>query len=121
MSPKPDHIVYAARDLGEAIGVIENLLGVRPTMGGAHPGRGSHNALLRLGESVYLEVIGVDPNQPEPSEPRSFGLDRLDGARLVTWAASTTDIESTVVRARGAGYDPGELVSGAATAPTVST
>ena len=109
---KPDHIVYAARDLDRAITHIERLLGIRPLAGGPHPGRGSRNALLPLGEDVYLEVIGFDPDQGEPEQARSFGLDRLEEPRLITWAASTTDLLETVAQARAAGYDPGQIVTG---------
>ena len=61
---------------------IETLTGVRPSYGGAHPGLGTHNALLSLGHHSYLEIIAPDPNQPTPPRPRPFGLDELeaDGA-----------------------------------------
>jgi hypothetical protein len=65
-----------------------------------------------LGDDVYLEIIASDPTQPEPDTARSFGLDKLDGAKLATWAARTTDIEATIKQAKDAGYDPGILESG---------
>jgi hypothetical protein len=112
---KPDHIIYAVPDLGTGMDTIEALLGERPIFGGQHPGKGSHNALLSLGEDVYLEVIASDPTQPEPATARSFGLDKLTSARLATWAARTTDIEATIEQARAAGYDPGDLMAGGRT------
>ena len=107
-----DHIIYAVPDLTEGMDMIEELLGERASYGGQHPGRGSHNALLALGEDVYLELIAPDPNQYEPGIPRSFGLDSLEKPRLVTWAARTDDMSAIVAQARAAGYDPGQRVAG---------
>ncbi len=109
---KLDHIIYAVPDLKTGMDTIETLLGERPYFGGQHLGKGSHNALLSLGDDAYLEVIAPDPNQPEPTVARSFGLDTLIEARLATWAAATTDMATTVQQAIAAGYNPGELVDG---------
>jgi hypothetical protein len=60
---------------------------------------GTHNALLRLGPSVYLEVIAIDPDADPPDRPRWFGLDDLapDAApRLATWVVRTSRIEAAV-------------------------
>lgn len=102
-----DHLVYAAPDLEAACADLEARLGVRPSAGGKHTGRGTHNALLDLGDGAYLEVIGPDPDQPEPSRPRPFGIAQLAVPRLVTWAAKAPGIEERVARARDAGFDPG--------------
>ncbi|MDJ0753954.1 MAG: VOC family protein [Ardenticatenaceae bacterium] len=110
---KPDHIVYAVHNLDEAIDYFEQLTGVRPIFGGQHPGRGSHNALLSLGEKVYLEIIAPDPNQPDPPSARSFALDRLREPKLATWAVGTKDIEAAAARSRTAGYDPGDIFDSA--------
>jgi len=61
---------------------------------------GTHNALLRLGERVYLEIIAIDPQAAKPSRPRWFGLDDIalqseltERPRLIHWVACTADIE----------------------------
>lgn len=105
-----DHLVYAVHDLEGGIASIEQLTGVRAAPGGKHTGRGTHNALLSLGTGAYLEIIAPDPEQPAPSEPRPFGLDRLREPRLVTWAVRVPDIDERVSRAAAAGYDPGPVV-----------
>lgn len=109
---KPDHLIYVTPDLEEGMAYIARLTGVQPEFGGQHPGRGSHNALLALGDDVYLEIIAPDPKQPAPKDARSFGLDLLVDAGLQTWAVRTSDIDQTVKAAREAGYDPGPILAG---------
>jgi hypothetical protein len=104
-----DHLVYAVPDLTEACDRIEREWGVRPSAGGEHVGRGTHNALLDLGEEAYLEIIAPDPKQPEPARPRPFGIEGLASARLVTWAAKAPDIDERVARSRAADHDPGAI------------
>lgn len=103
-----DHIVFAAPDLDAACAELEARFGIRPSPGGKHTGRGTHNALLDLGGSQYLEVIAPDPDQSAPNQPRAFGLDALAVARIVTWAAKAPSIEERVAASRAAGFDPGE-------------
>ncbi len=108
--PVLDHVAYGVPDLDSACAELAERLGVLPMPGGQHRGLGTHNAILSLGEGVYLEVIAPDPNQPPPSRPRPFGLDALVDPRLVAWAARAPDIESRVEKARAAGYDPGNVI-----------
>lgn len=106
-----DHLVYAVSDLEVGIAHLERVLGVRASPGGSHRGLGTRNALLSLGPDCYLEIIGPDPEQPDPPRPRPFGVDRLQSGRLVTWAVKAGDLERRVETARRAGYDPGEVRS----------
>lgn len=108
MSLPVDHLVFAAPDLAAGIELVTRLTGVRPVDGGAHPGLGTRNALLGLGERTYLEIVGPDPEQPAPSRPRPFWLDSLDSARLVTYACRDDDLDGAVAAARGAGLNLGE-------------
>lgn len=94
-----DHLVIAAANLKQGIGYVTNLLGIPPQSGGQHLRMGTHNALLSMGPSCYLEVISIDPSLPDPERSRWFGLDqqetqqRLDSSPfLLHWVARTTDI-----------------------------
>lgn len=103
-----DHVVLAGPDLAGAVAWFAELTGIEPAPGGRHEGLGTANHLVDLGGGAYLEIIGPDPEQPEPERPRPFGIDDLRAPRVVTWAMRTTDIDALVAAARADGYDPGE-------------
>jgi hypothetical protein len=66
---------------------------------------------------VYLEVIGPDPEQPKPAIPRTFGIDDLAEARLVTWAAKGTSLPELVREAARHGVTLGEVSAGSRKRP----
>jgi hypothetical protein len=103
-----DHLVMATPDLAGTVAEIARLTGTEPVPGGTHPGLGTRNHLLGIGEGAYLEIVGPDTDQPEPERPRPFGIDALTEARLVTWAVQVHDIETAAAAARQAGHDPGQ-------------
>ncbi len=76
---KLDHITVVARTLEEGAAHIKRQLGIDMPKGGAHPAMGTHNRLLSLGETAFLELIAIDPDATPPSHPRWFNLDRFDG------------------------------------------
>ncbi|MEO8305796.1 MAG: VOC family protein [Betaproteobacteria bacterium] len=95
-----DHLVVAATTLADGIEYIAEVTGVTPHPGGKHVAMGTHNALVRLGATVYLEIIAIDPEGSKPSRPRWFDLDDIallseltERPRLIHWVARTADIE----------------------------
>ncbi len=89
-----DHILIGAPDLDSAIVWWEKLTGVDPTLGGAHEGHGTHNALVSLGEHVYLELLAPDLDQP-PGSPLRDSLAALESPRPVGWCFSSDDLDQT--------------------------
>jgi len=114
---KLDHLVYIVPDLDDAMSEFERRLGVAPRPGGRHPGLGTCNAILPLEGETYLELMAIDREGPTPANPRPFGLDELQHARLATWAVRSHDIDSDVARARERGFDPGIVIGMSRDAP----
>ncbi len=109
--PQIDHIVYATLNLEQSIDHLESFLGVQATPGGHHPNWGTRNALISLGDRVYLEIVGPDSLRAQAKLPALFGLDKLKVPRLVTWAAQTTHLEKIVLSAKEHRADLGRVSS----------
>lgn len=106
-----DHLVLATPELHSTAEWLLQATGVHPSPGGPHVGRGTRNALCSLGHSSYLEVIGPDPDQPDPPRPRPFGVDDLHAPAMVGWAVAVPDMDAALASARRVGYDPGPAAS----------
>ena len=108
-----DHLVLAAASLEAGSEYIWHKFGVRPDPGGTHKGWGTHNSLMQVGGGTYLEIIAPDPSQPDPNEPRPFGIDSPQlheriavRPRLVHYMLRTADIAAT---SYNLDYDPGPI------------
>jgi Glyoxalase-like domain len=112
-----DHLIYATPDLERGSAEIEKLLGVRADIGGKHPGRGTHNALLSLGPRVYLEIIAPDPSQTERAGLEAFGLDTLEQSKLITWSANGSDLDEIYRTASRNGIPVGNVAAGSRQRP----
>jgi hypothetical protein len=112
-----DHLIYATPDLDRTVAELELQTGVRASAGGSHPGRGTRNALLALGTRCYLEILGPDPTQPPPERPRTRGIDRLQAAKLVGWAANASDLDRLSQRALAQGVELGAVRPGSRRKP----
>ncbi|MES2100352.1 MAG: VOC family protein [Pseudomonadota bacterium] len=117
-----DHLVIAARTLGEGVDWCEATLGLRPEAGGRHAFMGTHNRVFAVHAAAfpraYAELIAIDPDAAAPTtHARWFDLDdaalqrRLaaDGPQLVHWVARCDDITATHTAMRAAGIDCGAL------------
>ena len=100
-----DHVLLGCNDLDGGMDFVEERTGVRPAIGGVHPGRGTRNALLSLGERRYLEIIAPDPKQDriEPFAQKQVAhLKQLTSPHLIGWAAHPGDLERFAARLREA-------------------
>jgi len=83
--------------------IEKQLGGIRPPPGGAHPRMATHNHLLRLSGTAFIEVIAINPAAPPPARPRWFDLDSADmhsrlteRPRLIGWVAAVDDIRQAI-------------------------
>ncbi len=123
-----DHLVVGAADLDIGRTWARDLLGVEPVVGGSHVFMGTHNLVLRLDDpdrELYLEILAIDPDAPEPGRPRWFGLDervvRVALAiepRLLAWVARSDDLDADRGRLVAAGQDPGPIHDAQRDTPT---
>jgi hypothetical protein len=93
-----DHIVIAHPNLDLAIEEFADLTGCTPAYGGPHLGGGTHNALVSLGDSVYLELISPDPGQvsKEAKSKTSNLAQRIaasEGSKLLAWAVRSNRLD----------------------------
>lgn len=119
-----DHLVIAAVDLDLGVAELERRTGVRAAPGGSHPGIGTRNALVSLGADSYVEVIGVDPAQPAPAQPRPFGVDDGPVFELTAFAVHPDPgetIDDLAEALRGTGFEPGPVVAMSRTRPDGAT
>lgn len=111
-----DHVILGINDLQRAIEELERLTGVRAVYGGAHPGRGTQNALLSLGEPYYLEILAPNPEE----EGNTQSVQELRGLTTLTpigWAARAEDLPALQDSLKGQGIGTGEIRPGARNRP----
>lgn len=101
-----DHLVVAADSVSAGVDYLERHLGVQLPKGGEHPRMGTHNHLMQLSASSFVEVIAIDSDAAPPSRPRWFGLDDpyvqaslAASPRLLTWAINTPHLASLALDA----------------------
>ena len=94
-----DHLVVGCADLDAGVRWIAERLSATPVFGGVHDGRGTRNALLGLGQQ-YLEVLAVDPDQPETRFPLRELLKDLIEPRVVTVAIAKRNLDKPVPMSR---------------------
>jgi glyoxalase-like protein len=110
-----DHVILGINDLERGIREFESRTGVMPRRGGEHPGRGTQNALVTLGDGRYLEILAPAAFQP-PSAARESALAHARLA-LVGWALATRAIGATVDQLRTAGFEVDGPTAGSRCAP----
>lgn len=113
-----DHLVYVVPNLDAGVARFAEATGVQPVYGGAHVGKGTANFLVGLRPAgwgsdsaplAYLEILGPDPQQVvAPGTPLPLEVDRVDSARLQTWAIHPDGFDGVLDAAATRGVDVGE-------------
>lgn len=111
-TPYIDHLIVIAPSLDEGSDYIGDLLGIRPSFGGTHPGTGTSNALLSLGPRTYLEVIAPPAERLGTHLPLPFGLETGGPPRLSTWSAGVSGLASFAEQASAGGIELGQCTRG---------
>jgi len=101
---KLDHMTVIAPSLVEGVQHVRNCLDLDVPFGQRHAHMGTHNHLLQLGDTVYLEIVAIDPVADAPGRRRWFGLDDQnkvrsdceDGRRLRGWVARTDTMDAII-------------------------
>ncbi|MGH9843523.1 MAG: VOC family protein [Blastocatellia bacterium] len=89
-----DHAMIAVRDLDEASRKYR-ALGFDVVPGGRHPGRGTHNTLLRFGWG-FIELIAIhDPEERARIGPQGEGLTNFLKAREGGWVDVILETHAT--------------------------
>lgn len=106
-----DHILLGCSDLDRGIAFVEKHTGIVAAFGGVHPGRGTQNALISLGERSrkelnprrYLEIIAPDPKQSSVEQYPAIA--KLKEPRLIGWAVHRADLDQFAARLRKDGIE----------------
>jgi len=110
-----DHVILGINDLQKGIEELERRTGVRADFGGAHPGRGTQNALISLGQHHYLEILAPNPKEKGAARPEE--LLPLTALTPVGWAARANDILAMQRLLRSHGAQTGDIRPGSRKRP----
>ena len=113
-----DHVILGIDDLDRGVKAFEAATGVKPVYGGKHPG-GTHNALVSLGDGIYLEILAIQPDATVQGE--FAGLKEVKALTPIGWAVSSEDSAQLRSSLRAAGIAVSEPEDGSRTTPTGST
>ena len=94
-----DHVVIAVSDLDKAVEDYRTL-GFTVVIGGRHPGRTSHNALVVFADGAYLELIAW--TAPGPAE-RWYNVHAKHGDGLMDFALLPEDTARAIAEAKARG------------------
>ena len=110
-----DHLILGARDLDEGIRRFEERTGVRPKVGGEHPGRGTRNALVSLGPALYVEILA--PQAGAPDSGRVAELRQRADLSPYGWAVFVRDVDTARRSLESAGFGLSGIMPGSRARP----
>ncbi len=93
-----DHVVLGVADLDAAATHLRERFGLLAAPGGRHPGWGTANRVVPLGDSYVELVTVVDPVEAAHSPFGRWVAAMLAGGPAVGWAVRTDDIAAVAAR-----------------------
>ena len=121
-----DHIILSIDDLDRGMDQLEQATGVRPVFGGVHPGRGTQNALLSLGNKQYIELLA--PNLKDTSAAVQQFAERIKSnfARFPKptpdgWAIGVADADAERAKMIAKGFKSSDVHAGSRNKPDGQT
>jgi len=87
-----DHVVLACPNLQEGMDYVAQKIGCKPTYGGKHQQFGTHNALLKIGNLTYFEILAPDPDNPK-DHLRWMGVDLVKKPLITRFAVKSSTID----------------------------
>ena len=98
-----DHFSIGAATLEQGTSALQRRLGVVIPGGSKHTAMSTHNCVTKAGDGLFLELIAVDPEAPDPGRVRWFTLDdaatqaRLAATpRALCWVVRTSNLDAIV-------------------------
>jgi hypothetical protein len=94
-----DHVLIAVSDLPGAGRRMESLFGVASVAGGRHPGWGTANRIIPLGDA-YLELVTVVDSEAATASPFGWWVCRAceSAPAFMGWAVRTQDLDRIAKR-----------------------
>lgn len=112
-----DHVIVGVPDLEQGIAAFAAATGVVPVRGGQHPGRGTENALVSLGDGTYLEIIAPQRDASDDNEMVK-ALRALDRPTPAGWALRVDDAKAARELLVQHGFEASEPRAGSRRTPS---
>ena len=113
-----DHVMICVPDLAQGIAQFKKL-GFNMHEGGAHPGKGTHNAVA-FNRDEYIELLAIRDANEYKAASGSGGLPEFiaAGGGIRHIVLQSDDLDGDIKAMRGRGVDVGNAVEGGRVAPS---
>jgi len=112
-----DHIIWSTHDLAAACAEFADLTGVTPKFGGKHTDGLTQNALVRIGDRQYLEILSLQDGA-DLSDPWVKFCAESTKPRLMTYCLTPpTSISALADAAQNRGLAEARVFQGGRTTP----
>jgi len=107
-----DHVVYCTPNLEDSIAQFEEMYGVEAVPGGRHTFKGTKNALFRLGDRCYFEMLAIDTEKPDWPTKRWMGIDFVEIPKITRICFKSLNLEKDAAVLRSYHAEHGQIEQG---------